>query len=685
MRVPSVLLATLAASTSLATVSLWSQSARAQDAPAQPPAQVTPPDAASPAAPAQPEVTPPQPTPPEPSSPVPTPPAQTPPAQQPNPEPQAQEPQVLVGEVVVVGAPGPLEDEVYRVIRTQAGRTTTRSQLQQDINAVFATGFFANVEAVPEDTPLGVRVSFIVTPNPVLQAVQVQGGQAGILPPNVVDNIFRPQYGSTLNFQRLQQGVRDLEKWYQDNGYVLAQVVNVQATPEGVITLTLAEGQIENIQVRFLNDEGQPANADGTPVRGRTRDFVVTRELRLKPGDVFNGNTIRSDLQRVFGLGLFDDVQLSLNPGQEDARKVVVTINVDERRSGSLAAGAGFSSASGLFGTASFSEQNLGGNNQKLSAEVQAGFNNLLLFDLSFTDPWIGGDPFRTGYTVNLFNRRSLSFAFAEGDRDVDLDNGDSPRVNRLGLGINFTRPLSGDPLNPRPEWTASAGLTYQRVSIRDADNELRFIDEAGEQLSFSDNGRDDLTLLRLSAVRDLRDSQTQPTRGSVLQVSTEQSVPVGSGSILLNRLRASYSYFIPVRFTRFAEGPQALAFNLQGGTVLGDLPPYEAFTLGGSSTVRGFEDGEVATSRSFVLASVEYRFPIFNIINGVLFADYGTALGSQGSVPGDPGITREKPGSGFGYGIGLRIRSPLGSIRIDYGIGEGGEGRFSFGLGEKF
>lgn len=82
---------------------------------------------------------------------------------------------MLISEVAVryqVGKILPeLENQVYKVIRTQPGRTTTRSQLQEDINAIFATGFFSNVQVVPEDTPLGVKVSFVVQPNPVLTAI----------------------------------------------------------------------------------------------------------------------------------------------------------------------------------------------------------------------------------------------------------------------------------------------------------------------------------------------------------------------------------------------------------------------------------------------------------------------------------------------------------------------------------
>ncbi len=152
-----------------------------------------------------------------------------------------------------------------------------------------------------------------------------------------------------------------------------------------------------------------------------------------------------------------------------------------------------------------------------------------------------------------------------------------------------------------------------------------------------------------------------------------------------MNRLRASYSYFVPVQFTNFTEGAQALAFNVQAGTVMGTLPPYEAFQIGGSNSVRGWDEGKIGSGRSFAIASAEYRFPLFNIVGGVLFADYGTDLGSGSAVPGNPAAARNKPGSGGGYGAGLRIQTPLGSIRIDYGFSTSGSSQFSFGLGEKF
>jgi outer membrane protein insertion porin family len=164
-----------------------------------------------------------------------------------------------------------------------------------------------------------------------------------------------------------------------------------------------------------------------------------------------------------------------------------------------------------------------------------------------------------------------------------------------------------------------------------------------------------------------------------------EQSIPVGSGSILLNRVRGSYSFYLPVKYTNFTPGPQSLAFSFKAGTVLGDLPPYEAFALGGANSIRGYNEGEMGSGRSFLEASAEYRFPIISFIGGVLFLDAGTDLGTGKDVPGDPAGARRKPGSGYGYGLGVRIQSPLGPIRIDYGINDSGGTQIHFGIGERF
>ncbi len=585
---------------------------------------------------------------------------------------------VLVAEVQVQGAEGELEDRVFRAINTSPGRTTTREQLQQDVNAIFATGFFADVRVDPEDTPLGVRITFVVQPNPVLRNVVVQtlppseGEQ--VLPQEVIDEIFGDQYGQVLNLRDLQADIQALNQWYQDQGFDLAQVVgSPEVSPDGTVQLLVAEGLIEQIRVRYFDAEDEPLES------GKTREFIITREIELEAGDIFNRDLAQQDLRRVFGLGLFDDVRLSFDPGS-DPTQVIVNVDVVERSTGSIAAGAGVSSATGLFGTASYQQQNLGGNNQTLGAEIQLGQRELL-YNVRFTDPWIGGDDNRTSYTVQGFRRRNISLIFEGADDDITID-GDRPRIVRTGGDVTFARPLA-DSVFERADWVASAGLEYQRVSIEDANgNQVSAADDGG-RFSFSGDGSDDLVLLKLGAVQDLRDNAVQPTTGSLLRLNIDQSLPVGG--IFLNRLRASYSNFTPVSLTNFGDGQEVLAFNVQAGTIFGDLPPYEAFSLGGTNSVRGFDEGEVGSGRSFIQATAEYRFPLFAFLAGAAFVDYASDLGTASDVPGEPANFLNKPGSGLGYGLGVRIQSPLGPIRVDYALNNEGDNRIHFGIGERF
>ncbi|MEL7069732.1 MAG: BamA/TamA family outer membrane protein [Cyanobacteria bacterium J06581_3] len=593
-----------------------------------------------------------------------------------------EEARVLVAEVDVVSTndsrplTGELIDAVYRAVETEPGRTSTRSQLQEDINSIFSTGFFSNVRADPSDTPLGVKVTFFVEPNPVLTSVDVRGRQ--VLDDETVDEIFSPQYGQILNLRDFQDSVLDLNDWYQENGYVLANVTTApQIGDDGTVTLIVAEGEIESIEVRYIDADGETTDEDGEPIGGKTRPFIVTREFETQPGDIFRESEIQQDIGRAFGLGIFEDIRLSLDPGDEDPRKVKLIVNVAERETGSIGASLGFNLRGDLFGQLSYNEDNFGGNNQKLRTEGRVTTRGDFLFDISFTDPWIAGDPYRTSYTTSLFNRRATSLIFDNGPIDVDLPNGDTPRLNRLGTGLSFSRPLD-DGLS------LSLGAQYERVALLDASGDVTPRDEAGNLLTASDNGRDDLLTVQFGAVLDRRNNPSAPTSGSLFRLGTEQSVPVGNGSIFFNKIRGSYSQYVPVSF--FGDsGRETIAFNLQGGTSIGEIPPYEAFPLGGGNSVRGYEEGAVGSGTSFLLSTVEYRFPLFSeFLGGALFADYGTDLGSGSSVSGDPAGTRGKPGDGFGYGAGVRVQTPLGALRLDYGLSEEGS-RFHFGFGERF
>ncbi|MBD2596486.1 CHAT domain-containing protein [Nostoc spongiaeforme FACHB-130] len=253
------------------------------------------------------------------------------PSTQPQPPTEA-ETQVLVSEVVVEGAPEKLEDLVYKTIQIKPGKKTTRSQLQEDINAIFATGWFSNVRAEPADTPLGVRVTFIVKTNPVLKKVEVTAVSKAstILSPQVVNSIFSKDYGSTLNLNKLQNNIAQLNKWYQDKGYILSSIVGPpQVDDNGVVKLEVAEGVIEDIQVKFVTDDDKEIDEDGKPIEGKIPAKLIIEEFNIKPGQIFLKSVTQQQIKHLFDFGLFKNVEVAFDTGK-DKNKVIAIIKVKE-------------------------------------------------------------------------------------------------------------------------------------------------------------------------------------------------------------------------------------------------------------------------------------------------------------------------------------------------------------------
>jgi outer membrane protein insertion porin family len=570
---------------------------------------------------------------------------------------------VTATDVQVTGATDELQQIVLKAIRTRPGGSTSQSQQDNDVAAILNTGFFTDARVSTSQSRDGVKVVYQVQPI-VVRSLQLSGNK--VLTPTVANDFFKSQLGQPVSLSALREGVEQLNKWYKDNGYVLAQVLAAKPASNGVVTLEVAEGNIGNINVRFLDKEGKAT-------QGRTKEDFINRELKLKPGDVFRVDVARQDLQNLYRLGLFDNANISLNG---DAKNVDVTYDLVERAARGVNVGGGYSSDTGLFGTISYKDQNFGGINQQVGLSAQIGSRDVQ-FDGNFTSPYRASNPDMPGYSVNAFRRRTISQTFDDNFADAtEVDNYNQPREGQFGGGVTLTKPVDG--------WDASVGLNYTRTSIRDRNGNITPTDQLGNPLSFSGTGVDDLVAITAGVSKDNRNNPVNPTDGSLLSLTSSQSIPVGSGNILMNQVKANYSQYIPVNVFG-TKDPQVLAFNVQGGTTIGDLPPYMAFNLGGLNSVRGYGTGDVASGRSYVLASAEYRIPIFNPVGAVVFADFGSDLGSSDTVPGEPGVVRGKPGTGFGYGAGIRVDSPVGVLRADLGFSDQGGSKLQFGLGQRF
>ncbi|MEA5505600.1 outer membrane protein assembly factor [Halotia wernerae UHCC 0503] len=573
---------------------------------------------------------------------------------------------VTAVDVQVVGATEELQQIIRKIIKTQVGGETSQNQLQKDVAAILETGLFASANVNSRSTPAGLNVVYQVQPI-VVRSLELSGAKA--LTYQVVQERFQSQVGKPISPAGLQQAVQQVNKWYADNGYKLAQVLSIKPNRQGILSINVAEGLVNDIKFRFVNDEGKTVDSKGEPVTGRTKTDFLQQQLKLKPGQVFQENTVSKDVQQLYGTGLFETVNVSL---EGDANKVDLIYELKEYGARAINLGGSYNADQGLIGTLNYKDQNINGANDILSANLGLSARDFQ-FDTRFTSPYRSTNPDRLGYSVNAFRNREISETF---DDRIKLANGDKVREGHIGGSISLQRPID--------DWDTSLGFNYTRTSIRDREGNVTPTDAQGNPLSASGTGIDDLTTVSFIATKDQRDNPKNPTQGSLLSLSTEQSVPIGQGNISLNRIRANYSQYTPVKLFN-SQQPQVFALNLQAGTVIGDLPPYESFNLGGSNSVRGYDSGDVGNGRSYVLASAEYRFPIIPIVGGVLFADFASDLGSGNTVLGDPAGVRGKAGSGFGYGAGVRLDSPLGLIRADYGVNDQGESRVHLGIGQRF
>lgn len=575
---------------------------------------------------------------------------------------------VPASSVRIVGVTPELQEVIKGVIKTQQGGDTSQTQLKQDVAAISETGLFAGATVNSRSDEQGLSVVYQVKPL-VVRSLQLSNAKA--LSYQVAQKVFATQIGKPISPVAMKKAVEDINKWYAENNYSLARITSIKPNRQGVLDVSVAEGLIENVKFRFVNDDNKTVNKKGRPIAGRTQTEFLEKQIKLKSGQIFQDSLVRQDIQRLYATGLFERVNLKV---EGDANKLDVVYYIKETGTRSVNVGGNYSADQGIVGTVNYNDKNVGGVNENLNVNLQVSRRDLN-FDTRFTSPYRATNPDNYGYSINAFRKRQLSSTF---DNDIKLANGDKVREGKFGGSVSLQRPIDG--------WNTSLGFNYTRVSISDSKGKVTANDAQNNPLTKSGTGIDDLATVSLNAVKDRRDNPFNPTKGSVLKLSTEQSLPFGQGEISMNRVKADYTQFVPVELFKSSKN-QVFAFNVQAGTVIGDLPPYETFDLGGSNSVRGYGAGDVGNGRSYVLASAEYRFPlpVLDSLGGVLFADFATDLGSGDTVIGDPAGVRGKPGEGFGYGAGVRLNSPLGLIRADYGINNQGDTKVHFGIGQRF
>ena len=340
-----------------------------------------------------------------------------------------------------------------------------------------------------------------------------------------------------------------------------------------------------------------------------------------------------------------------------------------------------------VFPVAGFLQQGLGPN-QRLLLEILGDVQGFGM-DLSYT---ILPETIPGSFSINAQTVRSFAGVFEGGNPDVNLPGGGDPWVQSNGVGVEYYFPFSS-------QFSLASAFNYRVVSVRPGafTDRVTSVDEQGNKVTVSDDGLDPLLTFDIFSIWTNVDDVSFPTKGSRVRFGIDTSIPVGDSSIAFGRFSGKFNQFIPLNLFGFAEGPRTLIFDLQAGTMVGDVPPYEAYTMGGAFTVRGYNNGELGSGSSFGIAAAEYRFPIANELHllvdfdlqGGLFFDYGTDFDTADRVIGTPGIVRNKKGSGFGYGLAINLKLNAeglrGLVRAEFAFNEDGGFNGSFTVGDRY
>ena len=459
--------------------------------------------------------------------------------------------------------------------------------------------------------------------------------------------------GKTFNQKLVEKLSGRIVKKYGELGYIFAVAVpEVKIHPEkhlADVIFHIHEG--DRAYVRWINITGNVA----------TRDRTIRRELDLYETGVFNTRRLERSIRRLFNTGYFENV--NVKPKIVEDNKVDVNVNVEERLTGMFSVGAGYSSISKLVAMVSLSKGNLFGTGDSGSLSLQAGAR-VFYFDLNYNHRWWLDKP--QTLSVGLYNRYTEYFTYTS---------------RKTGISTLVTRRFWED-------WKLGVGYLIERDKITD-------ISEDAPDIIKDEKGTTTVGMATLYVSRDLRDNRFLPHKGDYFRVATNLASDFLGGDEDFYKIIADYAYYfnfndlpidleLPFIASFHAKVGYASAF---GGTA--KLPIDYRFYVGGDTTVRGFqwgeagpkdEEGDPEGANRELIFNFEIGYDITKILRLIAFVDVGGGWWDKY----DLGDMRKSAG------VGLRVLTPMGPIRLDLGwkldrrAGESSS-EWHFGMGTYF
>ena len=537
-------------------------------------------------------------------------------------------------------------EEIHKVLVSKPGLPLTEEDVTRDLQAIYAMGWFYDLSPSFQVVPEGVQVTYHVRENPKFDHLEVEGNTK--LSTEKIRQIVSLPKGKMINIRESTRKLNFVEEQYKRDGYILARITDVNLNPDGTLAVKINEGIVEDFKVK--------GNV-------KTKDKVILREIRLKKGEPFNSTLARRSLNRIQNLGFFEDVNMKLNPGREP-NAVEMEITVAEMNTGTFGIGAGYSDADGFIGMVSVGDKNFRGTGDSIQVRWEFGGADNRNYEFSYRKPWL--DKKETSLNLTVYD---LTNEYADYDRKGD----EIARYDKKRRGQEITLG------RPQGEFVRHFITLKHRddkyvEKVDGYDTQYYEPDYKGETYgkTYQERRKENFgttNSITYSRVYDSRDNIYDPHAGKRNSYTFEWA-GLG-GDFKFEKISVNYRYYLPMQRNR------VLAFDLAAGYAWGDMPLSQRFAVGGADTLRGYRDDQFK-GNSMLRGTAEYRFPIRNKVQGVLFYDIGYAWDKRDQKRFDLGLMES------GYGVGLRINSPLGPIKLDWGKGKQ-RSRFHFSFGGQF
>ena len=563
----------------------------------------------------------------------------------------------LITGLSISGVTAEQQAQLLPILTEKIGDAVSVDGVFKDVTNLGNTGYFSEVNPVFTTVPEGVKLDFAVTVNPITTGVAFEGNT--VYTSEVLTKFMDLQPGQVLNSVYVGQKVQGINAAYARDGYMLAHVDGIRVDDQGVLHVHIVEGIVEDIV---------PAG------NKKTRDKVITREFVQKKGKPFNKFLVRRSVERVYNLGFFDDVNVRMLPGDQDPNNVIIEIDVLEHKTGTITLGAGYSKSDGLMGIIEFGEDNFRGTGDKFKVHWEIGgkkkYKN---YQISYLKPWI--DSKGTSLGFSFFNREDEYTDYNEDGNEVAEYNKKS-----RGFNISFGRQtgeytrdyLTLESRKDSYKWDSddSSGYRYDRNAGKGKNWDNGSYNFADDKYVDKNFGR--INSITWQKVYDSRDNIYEPTRGRRISYTAQWA---GHG---LGGNFDFYKFTAETRMYKKLGAKNVLAFRARGGFIQGDAPYSQLFTLGGADSLRGYEDDQFR-GKYMYNATLEFRFPIVKKVSGVLFTDIGDAWDA-------PNVSwyNSKKTFNYGVGAGVRITTPIGPVKLDYGVGKH-KNKFHFSFGTQF